>query len=591
MFNLYESEDVVTEREERPPAGTASAGIGGASGVVRHQNVVYTLPFDAASLGQVLTPVVERIEAHATEAQVLVVAPDADTALTAARVANQLAGDRGLNILPATGAARAARILRARSAHMIAGAPAELLGLIQGSVLKLDHVRILVLAWLDDVLATGATSELEAIMNEVPRDAVRIVIASRPTPEVDAWIERYLRRARRVGEGVGEAAEPVRLQYVAVARAARGTVLRRLLDELDPSSVNVFVRSAESEEEVSLLRRALGYGEADALRITRSGSSAPGTADEAIVEGDAEVERASADGAGLVVLYDLPGSRQELRGIVGSSRAQVVALLNPRQLELLRHLAADGEVTPFVLTTATTGARSREAAVRDELRGVLREGAPSRELLALEPLLEEFDGIEIAAAALRLLEQARQRVREQPVARDVTPAAASAGPPSGEWTQLFVNIGERDGARVGDLVGAITGEAGLTREQIGRVEVRESHSTVQVASEVADRVVQRLTGTMIRGRRAAARLDRDGGARGAGGRGERGGRFERGDRPARSAGARPPRGDRGDRPERGAPRGAARGGSRGPSRGPGDRERGASGGRGGRAGPPRRDRE
>ena len=580
MFNLQEIEGVVTEREEGQPAA------GGASGIVRNQNILYTLPFDAASLGQVLTPVVERVEAHAAETQMLVVAPDAETALTAARVTGQLAGDRGLIVLPATGAARAARLLRARSAHVISGAPAELLGLIQGSTLKLEHVRVLVLAWLDDILATGAAPALEAIMNEVPKDAARLVVVSRATPEVDAFVERYLRRARRVGDGAGEATEPVSVRYVAVSSAARATALRRLLDELDPGSAMVYVRSAEAAEEVTMLRRTLGYGEDDALRIVRGGAGGSDVAPAAESE--------------LVVLYDLPGSHQELRSLVASGRSQVVALVSARQLELLRHLAADGEVAPFVLTTAAASARARETTMRDEVRAVLGGGAPAREILALEPLLEEFDGIEIAAAVLRLLELERERARERPAERgprrDAT-GGSTAPAPGGEWTQLFVNIGERDGARVGDLVGAITGEVGLTREQIGRVEVRESHSTVQVAASVADRVVERLTGTMIRGRRAAARVDRVGAERAGSGRGERPGRGDRGDRPARGAAGRPPRGDRGDRgPERGgrgAPRGDARG-ARGPSRGFGDRERGdagSRGARGARGGPPRRDRE
>ena len=106
----------MAEREASvPESGRGSEGAGtaasGASGVIRNQNVVYTLPFDAASLGQVLTPVVDRVEAQTTEPQVLVVTPDADTALTAARVTVQLAGERALRVLPATSTARAVRRL------------------------------------------------------------------------------------------------------------------------------------------------------------------------------------------------------------------------------------------------------------------------------------------------------------------------------------------------------------------------------------------------------------------------------------------------------------------------------------------------
>ena len=576
----------MAEQEERETDRTTGGSAGtSAGGIARNQNVVYTLPFDAASLAQVLTPVIERVEAHATEPQVVVIAPDADTALTAARVASQLAGNRGLIVLPATGTARAARILRARPAHVVAGAPTELLGLIQGSTLKLERVRVLVLAWLDDVLATGAGATLESIMNEVPKDAARIVVTNRVTEPVEAFVERYLRRARRVGGGVGEPQEAVSLRYLAVAGAARPSALRRLLDEMDPASAAVFVRSSESEAEVDALRRALGYVGDDTLRLVR-GTGTIGARDETAGAADEAAAGttgtgAGAGGAALVILYDLPGSRQELHSAIGGSAGSVIALVPPRQLELLRHLAGTGDVTPLVLSGAPAGARSREVAMREQLRAVLREGPPSRELLALEPLLEEYDGVEVAAAALRLLE--REREREQERAREHAAgrrtAESSAEAPSGEWTRIFINVGERDDVRVGDLVGAITGEAGLTREQIGRVELRESHSLVQIAPDQAERVVERLTGTMIRGRRAAARVDRmDGGARGGprggpggaghGGRGTprdraggggsrvargRGGfaeRGERGDRPPQAPRDRPPR-DRGERSGRG----------------------------------------
>ena len=45
--------------------------------------------------------------------------------------------------------------------------------------------------------------------------------------------------------------------------------------------------------------------------------------------------------------------------------------------------------------------------MRRELSHALDAGIATREVLALEPLLELYDGIEIAAAALRLLDRER----------------------------------------------------------------------------------------------------------------------------------------------------------------------------------------
>jgi ATP-dependent RNA helicase DeaD len=164
----------------------------------------------------------------------------------------------------------------------------------------------------------------------------------------------------------------------------------------------------------------------------------------------------------------------------------------------LRRLAG-GAITPFALPAAAERARTHAERMRDELRAVLAAGQYSRELLSLEPLLDDYDGVELAAAALRLLETERAKPRAP--ATNETPA----------MTRLYVNVGEMDSVRPGDLVGAITNEAGISRSDLGRVEVRERHSTVEVATGVANTVVDRMTGVSIKGRRALVKVDEGGG--------------------------------------------------------------------------------
>ncbi len=182
------------------------------------------------------------------------------------------------------------------------------------------------------------------------------------------------------------------------------------------------------------------------------------------------------------------------------------------------------------------------------------------------------------------------------------------------WTRLYVNVGKTDNAGAGDILGALAGEADVPREKIGRIELRDNHSLVDVSTDVVSQVVERASGAMIRGRRLVVREDKDraGGAppqrrsfgdrpeRGErfergdrGERGERGGRFERGERPQRSGGfdrgERPQRSGgfgRGDRPDRGGrfERGSRpeRGGTGGGGGGGGRFERGGRDDRGAR---------
>ena len=531
--------------------------------VTRSQNVVLTLPHDWRVIPQFMTPALERLDAESDATQLVVLTPDAEATVAVAQAARAAAGDEGApRVVAATSARRAARLLAAGPAHAVVGAPAEIAGLIASSALKLDGVRSVVIAWADDLLESGGGEAIEGIMAELPKEASRTVVVAHETAAVAELVERYLRRARRVGAQSADAeAGPLAVQYVSVAPVSRPGALRRLLDELDPPSAAVVTRTPESEREVRATLRALGYDDETQVRVS-AGDVAENTA--------------------LVVLYDLPATRQELEQTAGAGAVHLVAFAQPRQLGHLRAVAG-GPVTALTLPEPAAKARGREEKLRSELRALLVGGAPSRELLAIEPLLEEFDGVEIAAAAVKLVERERDRVRTTQAGMHTgfqPKGTGSAASTAGMWKRIFMTVGEIDGATRGDLVGAITGEAGITSEQIGKIELRENHALVEISAADAERVAERMNGATVRGRRVVARLDQERAARegGAGAprkterapRGERPERPERGDRAER--GERPPRRfERDDRPARGGA-GFERG-SRGPAR---DRaERGA----------------
>jgi len=71
-----------------------------------------------------------------------------------------------------------------------------------------------------------------------------------------------------------------------------------------------------------------------------------------------------------------------------------------------------------------------------------------------------------------------------------------------------VSVGSRDGVGPGDLVGAITGEANVQGGNIGRIEIRDTFSIVEVAGDVAERVIQALNGITLRGRSLRVDYDR-----------------------------------------------------------------------------------
>jgi ATP-dependent RNA helicase DeaD len=509
----------------------------------------------------ILTAALDRVASDADATQLLVLTPDTETAVALAEVARTISDQSAAPLVAITSAPRGSRILTSRTVTAIAATPSAVVALMRASAVKLDGLRTVVLAWADEMVEARENEALEVVLAEIPKEASRVVVADRVTSEIEALVERHLRRATRQISADSDA-EPAALaiRYVTTTPLARPAAFRRLLDDLDPPSV-VVVASEATGNEARATVASLGYHGDAMIRV----ETAP-------------VE----DTTALVVFYDLP-SAANVAKVAANAPAQVVALVTPREIPALRRLTSE-PVEVLDVSRAAMKARAKDERLRAALRAELQSGFPTREVMALEPLLTEFDALEIAAAALRLMERQRaaeqsrpsepERAVERRPERSSAPTGAERGGdrppraereqaprPTGAFTRVFLTIGERDGVRAGDLVGAISGETGISSDRIGKLEIRDGHTVAEIASADADAVIEKLNGVTIKGRRIAARID---------------------DRPApRSREAGRPAGG----PRRSGPGDARRGSFRDAGRS-GPREGGRSGPReGGRSGP------
>jgi ATP-dependent RNA helicase DeaD len=490
---------------------------------------------------------------------------------------------------------------RSEAADVLVATPGEVMEAVRTSAVKLEALEAVVVDGAAEIESLGGWESLETLFDHVPRDAQRVIVTSQMSDAVEDLASRRVKRAIRYPSAPADPAsmEPVAaptatVGYVPVGAGDKMDMVARLLGGGRGDTPPVlYCRTDERAAELSETLTLRGFlvsdvedPDADAVVL---GSSA----------GDDEDEDAP---SGQVISYDVPADEETLRARHGGEDPGFV-LVEPRELAHLRDIAkrAGFFAQPAGIVGEEPVSGSAELrAFRGELRRALREEDLAAQMLILEPLFEDFTPTEIAAAASALL----RRKRPAASAADALPPAAAAaregrttasmrpapgghadagGAPSA-FTRLFISLGERDGVRANDLVGAIAGEANIPGSAIGKIEIRDTFSIVEVPADAGGRVISALNGTTIRNRsvrvdydrpRGAGgpgggpggmrRLDRGGGDRGGGTRG--GGRFGD-DRGPRSGGARGPRRD------------GPGGGRGGPRAGGGDR-----GGRGGTGGP------
>jgi len=189
-------------------------------------------------------------------------------------------------------------------------------------------------------------------------------------------------------------------------------------------------------------------------------------------------------------------TREEFRTLAAIAQPLVVALAS--QIPYLKSIAS---LSPFPLPSLADRAHDRNAALRAEISTRLTHSDVDAELAVLAPLFEEHDPALVAGALLA--------ISRQPSTAAISHQPSAVSQPEGGWARVFVSVGRKDQASAKDLVGALIKEAGLQKGQIGKIDVRESFSLVEVAPAALDQAVRRMTGVAVRGRRVTARVDRD----------------------------------------------------------------------------------
>ena len=449
----------------------------------RGGNVVLHASSGAGVSGAYALPLLDRLiqSPGAEHARALVLAPSPDGAARIAALLATLGSGVGVRV----------RALldgwRHDGGDVVVATAGAALSALEASQLKLEAVQLLVLADLDVIYRLGGEAAVNTLTPLVPRDGQRMISAAELTPEIEHYVEAHARRALTIPARPADVRERVTpqasgtLRYVIVPETQKHDALVRLLQvRPDPGAIVVTRSEAGAAGlRVLLAQRGLSGGAGSGLRV-ESAQNAPAT--------------------GADISFDVPFDAELLRSL---HRKGGLVVVLPREAAHLRRIAAEAGLALQAERLEAAGGEAI-AEYRRVVHQAVHDEDTAAQITLLEPLFDEFSAAEVAAALSALLR------RRQPPPAVARPAAGGQPPEAAatSFVRLFISLGTRDGIRPADLVGAITGEAGIKGEQVGKIEIRETFSVVEIVTGVADKVIRTLNGTTLRGRSVRVDYDR-----------------------------------------------------------------------------------
>ena len=386
-----------------------------------------------------------------------------------------------------------ARALQRHPDAILVATPGRVVDHLGRGTLDLRAMAMFVLDEADEMLSMGFADELDQIVAALPDERQTVLFTATLAPAIEKLAKRTLRDPVTVRMGAG-AAPDVQQLYAEIAGRHRAGAVAAIMEAEDPRAALLFARTrARVEELVDELRHlgaeALHGGMNQPVRDSVMKRFRDGTT-RLLVATDVAARGLDVNEIDLV-LHDEPAGDTDtyVHRIGRTARAgrsgKSILFIGPGKLRRLGSLrSVAGKLEAYRVPGEAELAELRAQRVLAELTDT--EPSDAARAALTEALAGGASAADVALRALTALLSA--------------PTPEPEAPAPSEKAALALKVGSMDRVKPGQLVGTLVNAGGLRAEDIGRIDILEKMSVVEIPSDAVEMVSAALRHSRIAGR-------------------------------------------------------------------------------------------
>lgn len=397
-------------------------------------------------------PLISRLNPRFFGSQALILCPTRELATQVAKELRRLARHQqnikvvtlcgGQSIGPQIGSLE-------HGAHIIVGTPGRITDHLRKKTLSIDSINTLVLDEADRMLAMGFIDDIEAIIDKTPKDRQTLLFSATYPDDISDLSARFQRDPLKVSVESLHGNEHIDQIFYICDRKRKQENLLQVLSYYNHVSAVVFCNTKQETKDVARYLDDHGF---DALAI----------------HGDLEQR----DRDQILIRF----KQQSCRILVATDVAARGLDINDLPAVINYDLPRDPET--YVHRIGRTGRAGK--------RG-----------LAIS-LLSDSEGYKLESiGAYQDLKPKCEKISTLPESK------GSIAPPA--YITLSIGGGRKDKVRPGDILGALTGDAGIDSSAVGNIEIMDYAAYVAISREQADKALGRLLNGKIKGRKFKVR--------------------------------------------------------------------------------------
>ncbi len=407
---------------------------------------------------------------------------------------------------------------------------------IRRGSLVLDDLNTLVLDEGDEMLRMGFIDDVEWILDQTPKDRQVALFSATMPQQIRRIATRYLNNPTEVTVKVSATtAAAIRQRFWPVQGFHKLDALTRILEAEPFDAMLIFVRTKIATIELAEKLEARGYacaalnGDIQQKQRERTVNHLKNGKLDILVATDVAARGLDVARVSHVVNYDIPTDTEAYIHRIGRTgragrEGDAILFVEPREKRLLFAIEkATGQKVELMELPSTDEINNRRI---ERFKQRISDTITSEDLSLFTKLIETFQAehkvevIEIAAALAQLSQgdapfllqskpqQSASKQWDRNEKPERKPSRDKDGPPSEDMQRYRLSVGHDHGVLPGNIVGAIANEANISGKSIGRINIFDNYSLIDLPASMSDKTFMALTKIRVAGQRLGiSRMD------------------------------------------------------------------------------------
>ena len=465
-------------------------------------------------------PAIEMIDPDLEGVQVLALCPTRELAMQAAAEVEKFARyKKGVKVVAVYGGASMEKQIfqLKKGANFVIGTPGRIMDHLRRRTLRLGSLRMVILDEADEMLNMGFREDIETILAQAPEERQTVLFsATMPQPILDITREYQKDPVMvAIGSERSRTAENIEQFYFDCPMGRKMDVLNLLLAKYDPKLSVVFCNTKKMVDELSEYLTNAGYqavgihGDMRQSARTQVMASFKSHRTRILIATDVAARGIDVENVDAVFNFDIP---QDIEFYVhrigrtaraGKEGKAYTLISGRRQFYQLRDIMAStgAKIVQAEIPSASEIYESRLSQFAASLAESLAQPLPEGEAMLHRLTGMGLTAEQVAEAALeRLLAGQRKALPEVQV---VSRRGESR---DGKQTGVVLSIGRRQRIAPNFILGAIADATGIPGKQVGKIDIYDDYTVVQLGAEDARLTAETMATCRINGHKTEVRL-------------------------------------------------------------------------------------